>query len=130
MFPTPMKSSSKINFPILTGSIFLMLDVFAKPLGIPSDFEIILLLVAIGFICLGYRGIRKAKKDERIPTLSGSQKRKKFVLLAACSGAACVAYPFMAPSLGVSLPFDEAIVISVISFVFCMGCIWFGLKKA
>ena len=32
----PMKPSSKINFLIFTGSILMMVDVFAKPLGIPS----------------------------------------------------------------------------------------------
>ena len=125
-----MKPSTKVNFLMFAGSVFLMLGVFAKPMGVSSDFDSIFSLIAIIFIYFGYRTSQKAKAAGQMPSLSDSKKRKRFVLIAVPCAMACIAFPFIAPSLGVSLPFGELIVISIISFFISMGAMWFGMKRS
>ena len=55
-------------------SALMLIGVFAKPLGIPSDFESVPILASIVFIYLGYRVSRKAKESGQIPASSNSQK--------------------------------------------------------
>jgi len=47
-----MKPSTKINILFLIGSAGIWVSVFAKPLGIPSDFDVIPSLFAIVFLGL------------------------------------------------------------------------------
>jgi hypothetical protein len=123
-----MKPSTKVNFLMLTGSAFMMIGVFAKPLGIPSDFDSIPPLVAVVFIYLGYRASKKAKAAGQIPASSDSGERKRFALMVASCALACIAAPFVLPSTGVTLPFWELVVISVAAFLLCIGAIWLGMK--
>ena len=60
-----MKLSTKASIVMLTGSVLMLISIFAKPLGIPSDFENVLLLAAILFIFYGYRVSKKAKESGR-----------------------------------------------------------------
>ena len=123
-----MKQSTKASVLLLIGSAFMMLGVFAKPLGIPSGLDSIPILIAIVLIYLGYRITKKAKETGQVPASSDSQRRKRFGLLVASSAVACIAMPFVLPSTGVALPFGTLVVISVVSFVLCIGAIWLGMK--
>ena len=123
-----MKPSTKASILMLTGSSLMLIGVFAKPLGIPSDFESVPILAAIVFIYLGYRVGRKAKESGQIPASSDSQRRKRFFLIIGSCAAACIATPFILPAAGVVLPFGTLVVISIVSFVLCIGAIWFGMK--
>ena len=123
-----MKPSTKVSILMLTGSVLMMLGVFAKPLGIPSGFDTIPFLGACVFFYLGYRAGKKAKAAGQIPTASDSQKRKRFSLMVASCAVACVAMPFLLPATGVALPFAELVVISVVPFFICIGAIWLGMK--
>jgi hypothetical protein len=123
-----MKSSARANFLLQIGSGLLLLGIFAKPLGIPSDFEIIIELVALIVLSWGVVGIIKAKKAGQIPTISASKKRSKFWILVATYSVACLSMPFLLPLTGVSLPFDKLLVLSVITFFICVGITYFTIK--
>jgi len=124
-----MKVTTKLSILMLTACAFMMVGVFGKPLGIPSDFESIPILVAIIFIYFHSRVRKKAKAAGRIPTASESQKRKLFVLAVALCALVCVTAPFVLPSTGVTLPFAEQVIISVVTFFICVLAIWFGMKS-
>jgi len=125
-----MKPSTKASVLMLTGSALLMIGVFGKPLGIPDGFETIPILVAIVFNYLGYRAIKKAKAEGQIPQVPESQKRRRIGLAVACCAVACFSMPFLLPVTGVVLPFTTEVVISAVSFFFCVGAIWLGIKMS
>ena len=123
-----MKSSIKINILFITGSALMLAGVFAKPLGIPSDLEIVPSIVAVVFFYLGYRVSKRAKTAGEIPTASATQKQKKFRVLVASYAAACVTMPFVMPFTGVALPFGELVVFSIITFFMCIGITWMTMR--
>jgi threonine/homoserine/homoserine lactone efflux protein len=123
-----MKPSKKINILFLTGSALMLAGVFAKSLGIPSDFEIVPSIVAVVFFYLGYRVSKKAKTAGEIPAASISQKQKKFRVMVIACAFACATSPFVLPYSGVVLPFWELVLLSVISFFMCVGIIWLTMR--
>jgi hypothetical protein len=123
-----MKPSTKINILFITGSALMLAGVFAKPLGIPFDFEIVPSIAAVVFFSLGYRVSKKAKTAGEIPAASVSQKQKKFRVLVIACAFACATSPFVLPYSGVVLPFWELVMLSVISFFMCVGIIWLTMR--
>jgi hypothetical protein len=123
-----MKSSTKANVLMLTGSTLMLAGVFAKPLGITSDFESGPILMAVVLIYLGYRASKQAKAAGQIPPVSGMDRRKRFLLMVGSCALACIAMPFVLPATGVALPFSTLIMISVVSFLICTGAIWLGVR--
>lgn len=123
-----MKSSTKASILILIGSVLMLAGVFAKPLGIPTSFEGVPILVALVLIFWGYRVSKKAVESGQVTPLSEIQKRKRFILMAGVCAVACVAMPFLMPMTGVSLPFAEMVVVSVFSYAICLGAMWMGMK--
>jgi asparagine N-glycosylation enzyme membrane subunit Stt3 len=126
-----MKPSTKFNILMLIGCAFMMLGVFAKPLSIPSSFEVIPNLIGIVFFFLAYRVSKKAKTTGQTPLFpapSESQKRKKLGLMLVSGAVVCIAAPFWLPSTGVSLPFGELVIISILSFFIGVGAVWLGMK--
>ena len=71
---------------------------------------------------------KKAKAAGQIPAASDSQKQKRFWVFVASYGAACITMPFVLPYTGVTLPFGELVVLSVITFVMCIGITWLTLR--
>jgi len=123
-----MKPSTKASILILIGSALMLAGVFAKPLGIPTSLEGVPILAALVFIYLGYRVSKKAVQSGQVTPLSEVQRRKRFFLMAGACAVACVAMPFVMPLTGVSLPFGQMAVVSVISYGVCLGAMWMGLK--
>ena len=126
-----MKPSSKFNILMQIGCAFMLLGVFAKPLGIPSDFEAVPTLIGIIFIYLAYRISKKAKASGQAPLFpapSQSQKRKRLVLMIFLGAVVCISAPFWLPYTGVTLPFSELLIISISSFFVGAGAVWLGMK--
>jgi hypothetical protein len=123
-----MKASAKTNLLILMGCGLLLVGVFAKPLGISSSFEIAIELMALVILVWGVFTVVKAKKAGEIPAMSTSQKQKKFWMLVAVYAASSVPMPFLLPLTGVSLPFSELVVLSIITFFLCIGITWLTMK--
>jgi hypothetical protein len=126
-----MKASTKFNILMLTGCAFMMLGVFANPLGIPSGFGSVPTLIGIVLVYLAYRISKKAKaagQTPLFPTPSETQKRKKFGLMIGSCALVSIAAPFWLPYTGVTLPFGELVIISVSSFFICIGAVWLGMK--
>ena len=113
---------------MLAGSALILVGVFARPLGIPSDFDSVPILAAVVLIYLGYRASKQAKTSGQIAPLSEVQRRKRFLLAVGSCAVACIATPFILPATGVKLPFRELAVIGIISFLLCVGAIWLGMK--
>jgi threonine/homoserine/homoserine lactone efflux protein len=123
-----MKLSTKASILILIGSALMLTGVFAKPLGIPTSLEGVPILAALVLIYLGYRVSKKAVQSGQVTPLSEVQRRKRFFLMAVVCAVACVAMPFVMPLTGVSLPFGQMAVVSVISYGLCLGAMWMGLR--
>lgn len=123
-----MKPSIKASLLMLAASVFMLAGVFSKPLGIPSDFESVPILIAIVLIYLGYRTGKKAKAAGQLPAVSESQKRKQLSLMVVSCAAMCVAMPFVMPLAGLRLPFAELVIISIVSFFLCLGAFWLGSR--
>src|SRR5262245_17520643 len=104
-----MKPSTKASILILSGSLLMLVGVFARPLGIPTSFEGVPILVALVLIFWGYRVSKKAIESGQVTPLSDVQKRKRFILMACVCAVACVAMPFLMPMTGVSLPFAQMV---------------------
>jgi hypothetical protein len=124
-----MKPTTKVNLLMLIGSTFILLNVFARPLGIPRGYDCIPTLLAVVFIYLGYRASKKAKATGQIPEQSDVQKRTRFSVMVVTLGATCVTMPFVMPwTTGVALPFGEWVVISIFTFFMCIGILWLTMK--
>ena len=123
-----MKPSTKINILFLVGSTLMLAGVFAKPLGIPSDFEVVPTLIAVVFFYLGYRASKKTKTAGEIPAASVTQKQKKFRVMVIACAFACATSPFVLPYSGVILPFWELVLLSFISFFMIVGIIWLTMR--
>ena len=126
-----MKPSIKFNILMLTGCTFMLLGVFAKPLGIPSDFEAIPTLIGVVFIYLAYRISKKSKaagQTPLFPTPSEAQKWRKLRWTIITCAAVTIAAPFWLPYTGVTLPFGELVIISISSFFVCIGGVWLGMR--
>lgn len=123
-----MKLSTKATIFGLIGSAMMMVGVFAKPLGIPTDFDCVPTLLAIVFFYLAYRTSKKGRATGQIPAASDTQKRKQLILIVASCAVGCSVMPFLLPVTGLSLPFGEVVVISIISFFVCVGAAWLGMK--
>jgi len=123
-----MKPATRINTLFLTGSALMLAGVFAKPLGIPSAFEMVPTLVAVVFIYPGYRASMQAKTAGEIPAASVSQKQKKFWVMVITGAFTCAACPFVLPYSGVVLPFWELVLLSVLSFFMLVGIVWLAMR--
>ena len=113
---------------MLTGSGLMMLGVFAKPLGIPSGFDTVPTLAAIVFVYLGYRASKKAKVAGELSAWSDAQRRKRFGAMVVACAVACIAMPLVFPFTGLTLPFGQLVAVSTVSFIICIGALWWGMK--
>jgi len=123
-----MKPVTKANLLMFIGAILFWIGMFAKPLGIPGDFDFIPLFAAPLVLYLGLRANRKARIAGQIPATTNTQKRKQFVLVVITCAIGCSIMPFVLPATGVQLPFRELVIISLLSFVITIGAFWFGQK--
>ena len=123
-----MKPSAKVERLLQIGLGLVLVGVFAKPLHIPFDLVMILDLAGISLLIWALVAVIKAKAAGKIPITSPSQKQKKFWILVAAYGVACIIAPFLLPFTGVSLPFDELLVLSVITFFICTGITYLTVK--
>ena len=107
-----------------------MLGLFAKPLGIPLGLGAVPTLVGIIFVYLACRINKKAKTggEPLFPAPTVAQKRKRLGLMVVSCGAVSITAPFWLPYTGVTLPFTELVVISIVSFFICLGAVWLGMK--
>jgi len=123
-----MKPSPKIVVLSIAASSLMLITVFAKPLGIPSELE--MLPMVAGAVCLLalMRATAKAKAAGEIPQMSEAQTKKWLVFAVAVVAVACVAGPFVMPSTGVRLPFHVWVVISIFTFVLSTAAVWLGLR--
>ena len=125
-----MRAPTKVDILGLSYSILMLVGVFAKPLGIPSDWDSLPILAAIVCFYLWYRLTKKAKDSgQTAPTAPPEgQKRKRAVGMIGAAAIACAAGPFVLPATGVTLPFGVLVAISLVSFLFFIGLIWLSLK--
>jgi len=119
-----MKPSTKIGIWFFLGSALIWIGLFARPLGIPPDFEEVPFLAGMGFFYLGYRAGKKARAAGEIPAATDSQKQKKFRIMLITCAVGCAATPLLLPYMGVAFPFLEAVIVSVISFFMLAGAMW------
>ncbi len=113
---------------MLAASALTLTGVFAKPLGIPSDYEVLPFLASLVFFYFGFRASKKAKESGEVAPLPDAARRKRFWLMIGCCAVACAVMPFVLPVTGVTLPFATRVIICLVSFVLCIGAVWLGTR--
>jgi hypothetical protein len=112
---------------MIVASLLMLVGVFAKPLGIPSNLEMLPMLGAgVCFLVL-IRLAKKAKAAGQLPVLPESQKKKRFAFVVTVLAMTCISGPFVLPSTGVKASFQVWVWISVATFVFCTTLVWLVL---
>ncbi len=125
-----MKPDAKTGAMLLAGSACLMATVFAKPLGIPPAIQIVAILLALIFNCLGLRAILKAKKAGQLPMAPVSTLRKRFLLMVLLCGVTSALSPFILPTTGLRLSSGQMVFVSITTFIVSIGAVWLGMKLA
>ena len=112
---------------VLIGSGLMLAGVFARPLGIPSEFELIPGVAGVVCLFLAVVMKRKAMAAGLVRAPSEAAKRKYFWLFSVVVVCTCLSGPLILPFTGVRLPFWELVVVSIVTFVMMTAILWCGL---
>jgi cytochrome b subunit of formate dehydrogenase len=113
-----MKPSPLEWFLSLAGSLFIMLVVFHKSLGLSDDWEWPL-LIAVAACSISSLLVQRHRRNARLaagmPPLEKPPTKRRFWMLLILLVVASLSGPFWLPYTGVALPLSMLIVTSVIS---------------
>jgi len=130
-----MNNSSKLrkeDLLLLGGSVLMMASIFHKPLGLPDYMEGILMLAAVLFLFFSHRLRQRSKLQapSGSPTTSRiTLKAKRFWLIIAVVAVSSVAFPFISPYTGTTLPFPQLVIISLVTFVLVAGIVVVTIRR-
>jgi hypothetical protein len=115
----PMKASARYNILFFVGAIFGYLGLFHASVGLPDWVEIPFWLIFVASVCTVFWLQRRAKRrgDPSFVPATPAQNRRHTRLLLIVLFVSCVTWPFVLPYTGVTAPFSELAIISVVIFI-------------
>jgi protein-S-isoprenylcysteine O-methyltransferase Ste14 len=113
-----MKPSKMQTALSLAGSLFLLLGIFSKPLGLSETWEWIAPILAIGWfipLIALQRRRRNARSAAGLPAAKRPPRKRRFWLLLVLVVAGSLSGPLWLPYTGTTLPTSTLIITSIIS---------------
>ena len=126
-----MKPSKLETLLSLAGSLFILLVVFHKPIGLSDDWEW-LFLIAMGACLIALFIVQRRQRNVQVASVSqpvpSPFRRKRFWLLLVLIIAGSLSGPLWLPYTGVGLPISTVIVTSTISCIVAVGVLLFAWR--
>jgi len=114
-----MKASTQYNILYIVGGIFGYLGLFHSSVGLPDwvEFPCGLIFVVCLWTVVWLQRRAKRRGDPSFVPATPSQNRRYMWLLLAVLFISCVSSPFVLPYTGVTVPFEQRVIISAVVFV-------------
>ena len=126
-----MKPSKLETLLSLAGSLFILLVVFHKPIGLSDDWEW-LFLIAMGACLIALFIVQRRRRNVQVASVSqpvpSPFRKKRFWLLLVLIIAGSLSGPLWLPYTGVGLPISTVIVTSTISCIVAVGVLLFAWR--
>ena len=127
-----MKASSQANILMLFGAGCIFATILQKPLGLPDWAGFVLQLTGGLFILMAVWLPRRAMKRGDLPvvplTPQQYKKRQRLVLMMIVVGS--LTSPFYLPYTGVTLPFYQLVICSLVSGTVCVGAVLWSMRRS
>src|SRR6266480_4705952 len=104
-----MKASTQYNLLYIVGGIFGYLALFHTTVGLPDWVELPFYLIFVVSVCAVVSLQRRAKKrgDPSFVPATPEQNRRQMWLMLVVAFVSCIAWPFLLPYTGITLPFPQ-----------------------